>query len=170
MLALAIGFWLLHDTNSQTHYGALWWKLIIIGIGIGLCWSLLPRVGLRALPDASSGQGSGVISTCNFIGLATGTAAGSVVATQIRRGEIAPNLAGIAPSVPDLDALERTLLHGSQSQIDSALAKLSPDEAKSIEGLLPGSFDQAFSGVMTMMAVIGLFGAVLCIALIRKRV
>ncbi len=168
MLALAIGFWLLHDTNSQTHYGVLWWKLIIVGTGIGLCWSLLPRVGMRVLPDASSGQGSGVISTCNFIGLATGTAAGSVVASQIKRGEIAPVLAGVAPSVPDLDALEATLLHGSESQIDSVLAKLSPDEAKTIEGLLHGAFDQAFSGVMTMMAIIGLIGAVLCIVLVRK--
>ncbi len=169
MLALAIGFWLLHDTNSQTNYDAIWWRLIIIGIGIGLCWSLLPRVGLRALPDASSGQASGIISTCNFIGLATGTAAGTVVASQIKRGKIAPVLADLAPSASDLGALEATLLHGSESQIASSLAKFSPEDAKRIEGLLPDAFGHAFSGVIMMMAGIGLFGAVLCFVLIRKK-
>ena len=169
MLMLAIGFSLLYDTTSQTHYGMIWWKLVIIGIGIGLCWSLLPRVGLRALPDASSGQGSGVISTCNFIGLATGTAAGSVVASQLKRSEIASVLADLAPRASDLDALEATLLHGSQSQIASALAKLPADDAKTIEGALRAAFDHAFSGVMIMMVGVCVFGAVLCFMLIGKK-
>ncbi len=169
MLALAVGFWLLHDTNSQTHYAALWWTLIIVGTGIGLCWSLLPRVGLRSLPDASAGQGSGVISTCNFIGLAVGTAAGSVVSSQIKRGEIDLILARLAPGASDVDALEVTLVHGSESEIAAALAKLSLDDAKKIETAMHGVFDSAISGVMVMMAVAGLIGAVLCFLTVRKR-
>ena len=78
-------------------------------------------------------------------------------------------LAGLTPGASDFDTLEATLLHGSQSQISSALAKLSPDHAKTIEGALHGAFDHAFSGVMMMMAGVCLFGAVLCFMLIRKK-
>lgn len=169
MLLLAVGFWLLHDTSSQTRYGELWWKLMIVGAGVGLCWALLPRVGLRALPDASSGQGSGVITTCNFIGLATGTAAGSVVASQIKHGEIDPVLARLAPNTSDLESLELTLVHGSESQIARALAQLPTGAAEKIESLMHGAFYAALSGVMAMMALAGVAGAVLCFALIRKR-
>ena len=169
MVMLAVGFWLMRGIGSQTHYGEIWWKLMIVGTGIGLCWSLLPRVGLRSLPDASSGQGSGVISTYNFIGLATGTAAGSVVASFIKRGDIDPVIVRLAPSASDVGSLEVILVHGSESQIARALAKLSPDDAKTIEGTMQTVFDHALSGVMTMMAVIGLIGAVLCFMLVRKR-
>ncbi len=136
---------------------------------LGLCWSLLPRVGLRSLPDASAGQGAGVISTCNFIGLAVGTAAGSVVSSQIKRGEIDLILARLAPGASDVDALEVTLVHGSESEIAAALAKLSLDDAKKIETAMHGVFDSAISGVMVMMAVAGLIGAVLCFLTVRKR-
>ena len=169
MTMLAVGFWLMRTIDSDTAYSEIWWKLTIVGAGIGLCWALLPRVGMRSLPDANAGQASGVITTCNFIGLASGTAVGGVVASAIKRGEIDPVLSRLAPKTADLDALEVTLVHGSDGAIASALAKLSPDDAKKLQNMMQPVVDHALSGVMVMMAIAGLVGVVLCAVLVGRR-
>lgn len=167
MLALAAGFWLMHDTTNQTSYAELWWKLMIVGVGVGLCFSLLPRVALRGLPDENAGQGSGVVNTCFFVGLAIGTAAGGVVAARIQHEFIGPIIATLAPETSDSRTLELALVHGSQSQIDSALKHVSPDAAEKLRVAMQEVADNAFAGVMEMMTLVGLIGAVLCVVLIR---
>jgi len=169
MLALAVGFWLMHGIDHQTRYSEIWWMLTILGIGVGFNWALLPRVGLSVLPDANAGQGSGVLNTCMFAGLATGTAVGSVVASHIKRSLIDPVVDRVASTTPDLDSLKVTLVHGSESQITRAMAQIPPDAAGKLEGVMGRAFDSGFSGVMVMMAIAGLLGAVICFALISRR-
>jgi EmrB/QacA subfamily drug resistance transporter len=169
MLALVVGFWLMHGIDHQTRYSDIWWMLTILGIGVGFNWALLPRVGLSVLPDANAGQGSGVLNTCMFAGLATGTAVGSVVASYIKRGLIDPVVDRVASTTPDLDSLKVTLVHGSESQIARAMAQIPPDDARKLEGVMGSAFDSGFSGVMVMMAIAGLLGAVICFALISRR-
>jgi len=168
MLALAAGFWLMHDIGRQTPYGEIWWRLAIVGVGVGLAWSLLPRVGLRGLPDANAGQGSGVITTCNFIGLATGTAAGGVLASYIKHSYVDPVIERLPSQVADLDSLKITMVHGPESAIARVMGNLPPDDATVLKEAMRTGFGSAFSGVMVMMAVVGLFGAGLCFALIRR--
>lgn len=168
MLVLALGFWLMHDISHQTSYGDVWWKLTILGVGVGLNWALLPRIGLGVLPDANAGQGSGVLNTCMFAGLATGTAAGSVVASQIKRRLIDPVAESVASNTVNLDKLKVTLVHGSESQIARAVAQIPPEDAGKLEAVMRGAFDSGFSGVMVMMTIVALFGAFLCFALIHR--
>ena len=168
MLVLAVGFWLMHDVSHQTPYGDVWWKLTILGVGVGFNWAFLPRLGLGVLPDANAGQGSGVLNTCMFAGLATGTALGAVVASYIKRGLIDPVVEKVAANAPDLDSLKVTLVHGSDSQIARALAQIPPEDAGKLEGVMRVAFDSGFSGVMVMMTLMALIGAVLCFALIHR--
>lgn len=166
LLMLALGFWLMRDPGS---YGDMWWKFLFIGAGIGVGQSLLPRVGLRALPDASAGQGSGVITTCFYAGVATGTAVGGVVTSLVKRFDVAPAIAQLAPHDTSLHRLEVTLVHGSETQIAQAMAKLSPEHAKTLKTVMQTVYDSAFAAVMETMAAAALIGAVLCVLLIRKR-
>ena len=166
MLALVVGYWLMRDPGT---YGDLWWKLAIVGAGVGLSQSLLPHVGLRALPDASAGQGSGVINTCFFTGLAAGTAVGGVVTSQIRRGVIDPVVERLAPNAADLGTLEVALVHGSPSEVTRALGQFSSGDVDKIKTVMQSVYDSAFAGVMETMAVMALAGAVLCVVFIGKR-
>jgi EmrB/QacA subfamily drug resistance transporter len=100
MLVLVAGFWLMHFTSDQTPYSDLWWKLVILGAGIGLAYSLLPRLGLHALPDQSAGQGSGVINTCLYLGASVGIAASGVVAATIRHNAAASAVEKLASTPP----------------------------------------------------------------------
>lgn len=167
MLALAAGYWLTQDTSNQTAYADLYGKLMILGFGAGVCYALLPRVGLRGLPDESAGQGSGVINTCYFIGLAIGTASGGIVAAHIKRVLVGPVIENLMPGTTGRASLDLVLVHGSQSQIDHALARVPADIAHKLRMAMQEVSDNAFDGVMEMMTVVALIGAVLCAVLIR---
>ena len=168
MLVFAIGFLLLHDTSDQTPYRDLWWKLLIAGIGMGLVFSLLPRVGLLELPDESAGQGSGIINTCLFTGLSMGIAAGSIVAAEIRHAYIGPILEKLMPGTPDLKAVEVTLLHGSRSEVDQTLVQFPSEDAEQVRAAIVQVLDDAFAGVTELMMFVGLVGCVLCFLLLRR--
>jgi len=168
MLALVAGFWLMHLTTDQTPYSSIWWKLIILGIGVGLAYALLPRLGLRALPDESAGQGSGVINTCIYLGASVGIAVSGIVSDAIRRHEVASAIEGLQPAPSNTRALEVVLTHGSQSDVSQALAGLSPETAEKIKSAMQAVLDDAFVGVMDMMAIVALIGAALAFVLIRR--
>lgn len=169
MACLMIGFWLMRDVDHQTPYEEIWWRLTFIGAGVGLNMMLLPRIGLGALPEANTGQGSGVINTCLYAGLAIGTALGAVVVAQIKQHVVGPYIDRVGASLPDSQALKITLVHGSQSQVSKALAELPSTESKNVQDVMLRAFDHGFSGVMFLMAAAAAIGMVLCALVIRRR-
>lgn len=169
MIALAIGFWLMQAVDHQTPFEDIWWRLTFIGIGVGLTMTLLPRIGLDALPDSNAGQGSGVLNTCLYSGLAVGTALGAVVAAQIKHHIVDPVVDALGSALPDPHALKITLVHGSQSQVGKALAQIPAGDVAKVQSALLSAFDDGFSGVVILMTGASLLGVALCAALIRSR-
>ncbi|MEM7397993.1 MAG: MFS transporter [Pseudomonadota bacterium] len=167
MLLLAVSYWLMHDIDHQTPYSDIWWRLAIMGVGVGFNWALLPRLGLGALPDAHAGQGSGVLNTTMFAGLATGTALGGVVASRIKHDVIGPVVDSIAASTPHLHTLKIMLVHGSESQIQRAMTKIPHADVSKLETAMLGAADSGFSGVMIFMMITALLGAVVGALFIR---
>ena len=170
MLMMAAGFWLLHYTTDQSGYGSIWWKLLIIGLGLGLTFALLPRVGLRGLPDKDAGQGSGIINTSLYLGCCVGIAMGGIVVARIRHDAVSNVIEDLDPSMRDPDALEDLIAHGSATEVSEGLAKFSPDDAAKIQGAIRAILDDSFSGVMEVLTVAALLGAVLSFFLIRGAV
>jgi hypothetical protein len=140
---------------------------VILGTGIGLAFSLLPRAGLKELPDEDAGQGSGIINTFLFVGLSIGVAAGSIVSAQIRHAYIGPILERLMQDDSDLRPVETTLLHGSRTEVDRTLAQFPPESAGEIRTAIVQVLDDGFAGVTELMTVLGLIGCVLCFVLLR---
>jgi hypothetical protein len=170
MILMAIGFWLLHFTTNTSDYASIRWKLLVIGLGLGLTFSLVPRVGLRGLPDKDAGQGSGVINTCLYLGPSVGASAGGIVTARIRHDAVTSVIAKLHSGISDPEELEALLAHGSASDIKQALAKSSPDDAEKIRGTIQNVLDDSFAGVMDLLAVAALLGAIVCFFLIRGAV
>lgn len=168
MLSLAIGFWLMHSVDHQTPFEDVWWRLLFVGAGVGLNMVLLPRIGLGALPEKNAGQGSGVLNTCLYSGLAIGTALGAVVVTQIKRYFVDPVVNAAGGAIADPQTLKITLVHGSQSQVGKAIAAFPKEELTRLQDVMLKAFDHGFSGVMILMTIAALIGIVLCIAVIRS--
>jgi len=142
-------------------------RMFLIGLGLGSAFALLPRVGLRGLPDKDAGQGSGVINTCLYLGCCVGTAAGGIVTTRIRHDAETTVIAKLHSGNSDPDEL---LAHGSASDVKQALARFSTEDAQKIKQTIKSVLDDSFAGVMDLLAVAALLGAILCFFLIRGAV
>lgn len=170
MCALVLGYWLLRDMGPDTPYGTLWWKLMIVGLGIGINWSLLPRLGLSVLPDAAAGQGAGFLNTCLFVGLATGTAAGGVLMAEMKHSLVPRVVAELMPDAAGhIGSVVKTLVHGSHTAVAKLLAGLPQGHVAKIEQAVHRGASDGFTAVNYLMAGTAVVGVILCLILIRAK-
>ncbi len=165
--AMACGFLLLMATTNTTQYGEIWWKLMMVGIGLGICFSLLPRLGLRLLPEAHVGQGSGVINACLYFGATLGAVVcGLAEAVTIRRrlSEVIDALPSGSTQREDLD---HALAHGTPSQIQQLISAMEPQSGTALAKALRDLQDNAFDSAMMITAIAALIGMALALVLLR---
>lgn len=167
MACLALGFLLLSGTSNTTGYGEIWWKLVIIGAGMGLSFSLLPRVGLRLLPEEHAGQGSGVINTCLYFGATLGSVVGGVAAAMTVRSGLREVIAALPAGSTQSEGLARALAHGTPSEVQQLLAGLDPSASTALAAALRDVQDNAFDSAIMVGAAGALIGLVLALWLLR---
>ena len=167
MAAMAVGFSLLSTTSNADSFSDIWWKLIIVGVGVGLCFALLPRLGLRLLPDEHAGQGSGVINTCLYFGATLGAVLGGVVEAVTRRSGLSEVIAALPHGSTQQTDLAHALTHGSPSQVEQLLAGLDPQSSAALAQALRDLQDNAFDSAMLVAAVASTVGLLLALWLLR---
>ncbi len=165
--AMACGFLLLMTTNNTTQYSEIWWKLLIVGIGMGICFSLLPRLGLRLLPEEHMGQGSGVINAFLYFGATLGAVVGGLAeAITVRRG-LSEVINALPAGSTQREDLAHALAHGTPSQIQQLIAGLDPDTSAALAKALRDLQDNAFDSAMVVAAIAALVGMGLALVLLR---
>ncbi|WP_170411407.1 MFS transporter [Ruegeria arenilitoris] len=165
--AMACGFLLLMTTNNSTQYAEIWWKLLIVGVGMGICFSLLPRLGLRLLPEEHVGQGSGVINACLYFGATLGAVVGGLAESiTIRRG-LSEVIAALPAGSTQRQDLAHALTHGTPSQIQQLIAGMDPSTSSVLARALRELQDNAFDSAMLVAAIAALVGMVLALLLLR---
>lgn len=169
MVLLASGFWFLSNVTIATAYAEIWWRLALIGLGFGLTFGLLPRVGLRDLPDADAGQGSGVINVFLYVGFTFGIAACGVVVNAVRHDIVKKAVDALAFVPENRTQVIHDLAHGSNSVVDKVLNSLDPADATNIKSALSNALEAGFGGAMMLLALASVIGAVLCGVLLRQR-
>jgi hypothetical protein len=167
MTCLAIACLLLYGTSNASTYASIWWKLIILGIGFGLTTPLLPRVGLRLLPEQHTGQGSGVINTCLYFGGSMGVVVCGLVAALTVRAHVAAVVDVLPADLPDRDAVVASLTHGSPNEVQQTLFTLDPATGSVLQETLRAVQDDIFDAVMLSCALAALVGAFLAAWLLR---
>lgn len=167
MGSMAVGFLLLMTTTNTTVMADIWWKLVIVGIGLGIGFSLLPRLGLRLLPEEHVGQGSGVINAFLYFGATLGSVIGGLAESiTIRRGlsEVIEALPAGAAQRADL---AHALTHGTPGQVQQIIAGLDPDTGSALARALRDLQDDAFDSVMIVAALAALLGVLLAALLLK---
>jgi hypothetical protein len=51
---------------------------LVMGAGLAVPYASAPRLALSALPPAQTGQGSGIVNACTFLGGSVGVAGGAI--------------------------------------------------------------------------------------------
>lgn len=167
MAALATGFLLLSWTDNTTQYSDVWWKLIFLGIGMGLTFSLLPRVGLRLLPEEHTGQASGVINTFLYFGATLGSVLGGLAQAVTVQAGLSKVTAALPAESAKTEGLTETLAHGSPSEVQHLLASLDPSASTALAAALRDLQDNAFDNAMLVGAIATLIGTLLALWLLR---
>ena len=167
MASLALAFLLLSYTSNSTGYGEIWWKLVIIGAGFGMAFSLLPRVGMRLLPEEHTGEGSGVINTCLYFGATLGSVVGGVVSAMTVRASLHEVIAALPAGSTQREDLGRALAHGTPTEVQQLLAGLEPPAGAALASALRDVQDNVFDNVMLLGVTCTLIGLVLALWLLR---
>ncbi|WP_170756529.1 MFS transporter [Ruegeria lacuscaerulensis] len=164
---MAVGFLSLTATTNTTQYAEIWWKLMIVGIGLGICFSLLPRLGLRLLPERHVGQGSGVINACLYFGATLGAVVCGLAEALTTRKGLSEVINALPVGSAPREDLAHALTHGSPSQIQQILADLKPNAGSALAKALRDLQDNAFDSAMVFTAMAALLGMALALLLLR---
>ncbi|MEM7075290.1 MAG: MFS transporter [Pseudomonadota bacterium] len=167
MTAMAVGFLALSGTTNTTGYAELWWRLVIVGFGIGLCFSLLPRLGLRVLPEEHAGQGSGVINTFLYFGATLGSVVGGVAQSITVRSGLSEVIAALPEGSTQREDLAHALAHSAPSDVQQQISALDPQSGAALARALRDLQDNAFDTTMLVCAVATLLGGALAFVLLR---
>jgi DHA2 family methylenomycin A resistance protein-like MFS transporter len=89
LLLAGAGLLALTGIEPGTPYSQLWWKLALVGAGLGLSISPATAAGVAAMPGTQAGVASAVISTSRQVGGALGVAVLGAVAAA-RYGTASP--------------------------------------------------------------------------------
>ena len=83
LVLAAVALLALTGIQAGTPYGQLWWKLAMLGAGLGLSISPATAAGVAAMPGTRAGVASAVITTSRQVGGALGVAVlGAVAAAR----------------------------------------------------------------------------------------
>jgi len=167
MAVMAIGFWFAHRFSSASTFGDTWWPTVLIGTGVGLSYSLLPRTALRALAEKDAGQGSGVINTCLFFGITMGVVIGGIVTAVSLRASLSAVVAhlGLAPAVEE--RLVHVLVHGSPGEIEATFERTAASGPTALKQATQTAIESSFGDVMLVGTVMSLVGLISIVWLLR---
>jgi len=170
MACMAAACYLLYTTSNTSTYGSMWWKLVILGVGFGLTFPLLPRLGLRLVREEDAGQASGIINTCLYFGATLGTVIGGMASDWATRAQLSNVIAALPPESRSWQEVVAALAHGSPAAIQGALGSLSPAASKALAVALTDLKDDAFDAAILSSAIAATIGVVLALWLLRGAV
>jgi EmrB/QacA subfamily drug resistance transporter len=152
---------LLLDLSPTSSFASIWWKLGMLGVGIGFMFSPLTVAVLSATPQARSGLASSMVSTGRQIGSTLGVAVLGAFVLQQFTGNIASQLAqrGVPGSIGTTIASKIASAGAQASQVPLpgrlALAHVS------LHQVISQAFVDALHGSFLISAITMLVTAVL---------
>ncbi|WP_275629364.1 MFS transporter [Pseudomonas sp. 273] len=141
--------------------GALLWQLaaplLLVGIGMGLSAGLVDGLALKTVPEPQAGMAAGLLNTFRLGSEAVAVALyGSLLATFLGQ-QLGPR---IAPALDGPGSLRQWLDATAAGNLDGP-AQASADLLQALQPLLLAGYDQAFHGVLWVLA-----GIVLVLSLV----
>ncbi|GLV53910.1 MFS transporter [Dictyobacter sp. S3.2.2.5] len=167
----AVGLLLLMGLEPTTDYSMLWWRLAILGTGIGFIFAPLTVVVLSNTAAAHSGLGSSILNTSRQVGVTLGTAVlgafvvqrfgDNIVSQLVQRGVPKSTSASIASKIASA---------GAQAARSAALKKLQlPLSPAELHQAINQAFVDSLHGAFLIAAICMLVTAVLVGLLIRQQ-
>jgi fucose permease len=78
MMLIVIASAVIATSAANRSFFPLLGGLFVIGAGLALPYATAPRLALSALPSGQSGQSSGIVNACTFLGGSMGVTGGAI--------------------------------------------------------------------------------------------
>lgn len=164
-LLAAAGFLLLTTIEPASSFGSVWWKLGLVGAGIGLMFAPLTVAVMASTPPQRAGLGSSMINTSRIAGFTAGAAVLGTMVLSLFTSNIASELVarGVPTDVSDAFAARAAHAGAYASQFASTAGL--PLPATDLAATLTQGFVDAVHGAYWvsagLMAVVGILVALL---------
>lgn len=163
------GFLLLTTVDPASGFGAVWWKLALVGGGIGCMFAPLTLAVMASTPPDRSGLGSSMINTTRIAGFTAGAAVlGTVIVSQFK-DQVVAALSGLGvPGGTGHQLAER--IGGSGASAGQGADQLQdlPVSRGDFTSVVELSFVDAIHTVFLICAGCTLLIAVLALALMTR--
>ncbi len=164
-LLVTIGFVLLAGIQPDTGFGSVWWKLALVGAGIGCMFAPLTVAVMGSTPPQRAGLGSSMINTTRITGFTAGAAVLGTVVVSLFRDHIASALVGLG--VPAGVSAETSEKVGGSGAFAGAGGDLPVDSA-AFAAVVDQSFVDAIHVVFYICAACTLLAAALAAAFMLR--
>ncbi len=164
-IVVGVGFLLLTGITPATSYADSWWRLALVGLGIGCMFAPLTVAIMAATPPNRGGLGSSMINTFRILGFTAGAAilgsvvlsrfSGSIVTQLARHGVPAGAGQAIASKIAGAGA------YASSVPLPGHLPLPIGVFAQSLHTAFTGGIHLAFVISGICMVVVAVFGAAL---------
>ncbi len=124
LVLIAIGTFILHNVTIYTTYYALWFPLLLTGLGLGLVFPNSPSLGMQALPKEKLGEGAGIINTINYYSGILCVAIGTLISILLGREKFYQSIAPTELPSITLSQIDRAVF-GHQGNLQQILSSLS---------------------------------------------
>lgn len=158
-LILAIGCWLLHDLSATSNYHNMWLPLLLLGVGIAVCFSSSPALGMSALPKEKAGEGAGVINTINYYSGALCVAIGTSISIYTGRAELQRSITDGNLSGIDINEIDKALV-GHANSLQTLMQHFDANAQSILLDAIQKSILKSFSNVMLLCAIVSILGAI----------
>jgi EmrB/QacA subfamily drug resistance transporter len=165
LLLTGAGLLLMRGLTVSSGWTALLAGFIVAGAGVGLINPTLASTAIGVVPPQRSGMASGINSTFRQVGIATGIAVLGAIFESGLATKLGPGLAG-TPAAGHATEISHAVAAGGASQV---IAAVPADERARATAAIHGAYASTMNEILLVGAIIALVGAVLALALVRRR-
>ena len=160
---------LLLDLTPTSSFASLWWKLGMLGVGIGFMFSPLTVAVLSATPAARSGLASSIVSTGRQIGSTLGVAVLGAFVLQQFTSNIASQLAHRGVPGPISTTIASKIASAGAQASQVPLSGRLPLAHVSLHQVIGQAFVDALHGSFLISAITMLVTAVLVLLIFPSK-
>jgi EmrB/QacA subfamily drug resistance transporter len=165
LLLIGVGLLLMNGLNATSQWTALLAGFIVAGIGIGLVNPSLASTAIGVVPPQRSGMASGINATFRQVGIATGIAALGAIFQHELSVKLAPRLAH-TPVAGHVGQIAHAVAAGGAQAVQ---ARVPSGQRHAATLAIHSAFAGALNEILVVGAIVAFAGAVLSLALVRKR-
>src|SRR5262249_40896001 len=139
--------------HEQTSYALIMVGFAALGVGGALSYNAATSLGMASVPDAKSGEASGIQNTVLQLGAVFGLAAGSALFKAIENQRVTTSLQRAGAQLSQSDRSELAGLLSGSDAAQQRLQTLAPAAADQIERIVNAAFIDGLHAAMVLCIV-----------------